>query len=309
MVIIISAVIIALVILCIFAGMYICNLAINTETSNKYFTEDLKVFSTKQSKDEREERKEWLNKNSRIRYNKSFDDLILCGYEIKNNLQKSDVWVIAVHGYMGKGLDMVPCIQKFIKMGYNAFIIDQRAHGKSDGQYRGMGYLECKDLKRWINLIVNEYPNSKIILYGVSMGAATVMMATGELLPSNVKICIEDCGYTSIWEEFKSIYKKSFRLPSFPVLNIASITSKIKAGYSFKDASAIEAVEKSKIPTMFIHGEEDKLVPYYMLNKLYNAATCEKEKLSIRNAGHIESCRVNEQEYWKRVENFVKRYI
>lgn len=81
---------------------------------------------------------------------------------------------------MGKGLDMVPCVQKFIEMGYNALIIDQRAHGNSQGKYRGMGYLECKDLKEWINFIVDKDKNSKIILYGVSMGATTVMMETGK---------------------------------------------------------------------------------------------------------------------------------
>lgn len=308
MAIIISVILVALIIFCIFIGVSMCNLAINTVTSKKYFTEDLRIFKTDETEEEKQQKVKWLKENSKVIYIKSIDKLKLCGYEIKNK-KHSDTWIIAVHGYMGNGLDMVPCVQKFIGMGYNALIIDQRAHGNSQGQYRGMGYLECKDLKEWINFITNEHKNSKIILYGISMGATTVLMETGEKLPKNVKVCIEDCGYTSIWEEFKTIYKKSFKLPTFPVLNIASIVAKFKAGYYFKQASAIKAVKKSKIPTIFIHGENDKLVPCNMMEKLYKAATCKKEKLIVKNAGHIESCRVDTEMYWKKIKEFIEVYI
>lgn len=308
MTIIISIIIVLLTIFFIFIGVYIFNLAINTITSKKYFTEDLRIFRTDETKEEYTEKVKWLEERSRRIKIKSIDNLELCGYEIQND-KKSDTWIIAVHGYMGRGLDMVPFAKKFIEMGYNVLIIDQRAHGNSQGKYRGMGYLECKDLKEWIKLIASENKNSKIILYGVSMGATTVMMETGEELPANVKVCIEDCGYTSIWDEFKSIYKKSLKLPVFPVLNIASIASKIKAGYYFKQASAIKAVKKSKIPTIFIHGKDDKLVPCKMGERLYNVAKCEKEKLIIEKAGHVESYRVDTERYWNKIKEFINAYV
>ena len=307
MLIIILLIMLLLVIILVFSGIYMCKLAIDSETSNRYFTTDLRLFCTPPSINEKEERKKWLGEYSRTRYIKSFDDLILCGYEIRNNC-KSNIWIIVNHGYMCKGLDMIPQTKIFLNMGYNVLIIDQRAHGKSDGKYRGMGYLESKDLIRWINLIVNEHEKSKIILYGISMGAATVMFATAENLPNNVKACIEDCGYTSIWDEFKAIYKKSFKLPTFPILNIANITAKIKAGYSFKEGSVLEAVKKSKIPILFIHGEEDKLVPYNMVEKLYDEASCEKEKISVKNAGHTESSTVDSEFYWNKVRKFINKY-
>lgn len=308
MTIIILIILFALILVCISAGIYMFNLAINVITAKKYITEDFNIFNIKKTNEEIEESIKWLRKNAKVRCIKSSDNLRLCGYEIKNE-KLSDVWIIAVHGYMGEGLDMVPYAQKFVDMGYNALIIDQRAHGCSEGKYRGMGYLECKDLKNWIELVTNENKNSKIILYGVSMGATTVMMETGEKLPDNVRVCIEDCGYTSIWEEFKTIYKKSFRLPSFPVLNIASIASRIKAGYFFKQASALKAVKKSKIPTIFIHGEDDRLVPCKMAEKLYKVAKCKKEKLIIKKAGHTESCTVDTEMYWKKIKAFIKCYI
>lgn len=308
MAIIILVILVLLTALCILIGIYIFNLAINKITSAKYFTGNLRMFGPNETKEQIEEKISWIRKNSKEKHIKSIDNLRLCGYEIKNP-HKSDTWIIVVHGYMGQGLDMVPCVKKFIQMGYNALIIDQRAHGNSQGKYRGMGYLECKDLKEWINLIINENENPKIILYGVSMGATTVMMETGEKLPENVRVCIEDCGYTSIWEEFKSIYKRSFKLPTFPILNIASLTSKIKAGYYFKQASAIKAVKRSKIPTIFIHGEEDKLVPCNMAEKLYKVAKCKKEKLIIKKAGHVESYTVETERYWRKIKEFIEAYI
>ena len=196
----------------------------------------------------------------------------------------------------------------FHSWGFNVLVPDNRAHGESEGKYIGMGWLDRLDVIKWIDYLIATYGNIKIILYGISMGAATVMFSTAENLPNNVKACIEDCGYTSIWDEFKAIYKKSFKLPTFPILNIANITAKIKAGYSFKEGSVLEAVKKSKIPILFIHGEEDKLVPYNMVEKLYDEASCEKEKISVKNAGHTESSTVDSELYWNKVKKFITKY-
>lgn len=141
------------------------------------------------------------------------------------------------------------------------------------------------------------------------MGAATVMMATGENVPSNVKIAIEDCGYTSVWDEFKIQLKSLFGLPSFPVLNAASIISNIKAGYTLKEGSSIEQIKKSKIPILFIHGSEDKFVPFNMLDELYNAATCQKDKLVVEGAAHAESDSVNPELYWNKIDEFIENYV
>ena len=141
------------------------------------------------------------------------------------------------------------------------------------------------------------------------MGAATVMMATGENVPSNVKVAIEDCGYTSVWDEFKIQLKSLFGLPSFPVLNAASTISNIKAGYDLKEGSSIEQLKKSKTPTLFIHGSEDKFVPFYMLDEVYNVATCKKDKLVIEGAAHAESDRVNPDLYWSKIDEFIKENI
>ena len=172
-----------------------------------------------------------------------------------------------------------------------------------------MGWLDRLDLLKWIDYLIATYGNIKIILYGISMGAATVMMTSGENLPSNVRMVIEDCGYTSVWEEFAYELKYLFHMPAFPALYNANLITKIRAGYSLKKASSIKQIKKSKIPILFIHGDKDKFVPFYMLDKLYDVATCPKEKLVIKDAGHAEAQWIDPQKYWHIVRKFIKRYI
>lgn len=156
-----------------------------------------------------------------------------------------------------------------------------------------MGWPERRDVVRWCQQLIAEDPEAEIVLYGVSMGAATVMMASGEAdLPVQVRCVIEDCGYTSVWDEFSGQLKELFGLPPFPVLNAADLVCRIRAGYSITEASALRQVERSVTPTLFIHGEEDTFVPFWMLEELYQAASCEKEKLAVPGAAHAESAAV-----------------
>ena len=141
------------------------------------------------------------------------------------------------------------------------------------------------------------------------MGAATVMMTTGEDLPSNVKLAISDCGYTSVWEEFSYQLKQLFELPEFPVLHAANSFCTMKVHYSFKEASCIEQVKKSRTPTLFIHGEEDDFVPFEMLDKIYEVALCEKDKLIVKGAGHALSAAIEPEIYWETIDNFIEKYL
>ena len=180
-----------------------------------------------------------------------------------------------------------------------------RACGESDGEYLGMGWLEKDDLQNWINLIIEENKDVKIILHGSSMGAATVLMASGDELPSNVKYIIADSGYTSVWDIFASEAKARFNLPEFPVLNMFEIVAKRKAKYDIKEASALEQVKKSKTPILFIHGSNDDFVPEYMCEKLFNAANCEKEKLIINGAGHTDGKYREPETYYNKIFEWV----
>ncbi|CAM2078250.1 MULTISPECIES: alpha/beta hydrolase [Clostridia] len=252
----------------------------------------------------------WLLNHSNYtdEYITSSDNLKLHSYQIKNETS-SDKWVITVHGYTSEGINMSSYAKKYYDNGYNVLIPDLRAHGLSEGDYIGMGWDDRLDIISWINYILNEEPNAEIILHGVSMGAATVLMTSGEEIPSNVKAIVADCGYTSVWDEFAYQLDDLFSLPEFPILNVSSIVAKIRAGYFLGEASSIDQVKKSKTPILYIHGDQDDFVPYYMMEELYNATSSEKEMLTIKGAEHAKASEVDPETYWTSVNNFINKYI
>ncbi len=250
------------------------------------------------------EMKKWYDEQGEEIYIKPAS-LRLHGKLFKND---SSNYALVCHGYTSKSKHMAGFVNKFYSLGYNVLAVDARAHGDSEGTKIGMGWPERMDVIEWIKLILSWDSDAKIILHGVSMGAATVLMASGEALPENVKVIIADCGYTSEWDEFRR-EADVLHIPWFPVLNVTSGLSKLYDGYNFKQASAIEQVKKSRIPTLFIHGTEDELVPYDMLGKLYYAASCEKKCLTVNGAGHALSSSVEPKLYWNTVESFIEKYI
>ena len=218
-------------------------------------------------------------------------------------------YALVIHGYTSNKEAMQTEARHFSELGYTVITPDNRAHGESDGSYIGMGWLDRKDLLLWIDQVVKQDPDAEIVLYGVSMGGATVMMTAGEALPSNVKAIIEDCGYTSVYEMFKNQLDYRFGLPEFPFLATADIMTGIRAGYHFKEASAVKQLEKATVPMMFIHGSNDTYVPTKMVYQVYEACPTEKELLVIEGAAHEASADVDPQLYWDSIAAFLGRFL
>lgn len=218
-------------------------------------------------------------------------------------------WVLLAHGYGSSRENMRGIGSFYADQGFNVLIPDMRAHGKSEGKYIGMGWLDRKDLLLWIDKILQQDPSAKIVLHGVSMGAAAVMMVSGETLPPQVKAIVEDCGYTSVWDIFSDELNYLFHLPPFPVLYASDFMARIRAGYGLKEASALKQVEKSVTPTLFIHGSCDTFVRPEMAHTLYEAAACEKMLLIIPGAGHGESYLRDPRRYFDTVFGFIGRYL
>ncbi len=251
-----------------------------------------------------QESRQWLSENSVNVSLKSQDDLNLHAAYIDQN---SHIYMIMVHGYRGDGASIISPIKQMKKAGYNLLIPDLRGHGFSEGDYIGMGWDDREDIIQWIDYLLSKDPHASIILYGVSMGGATVMDVAGEKLPHQVKAIIEDCGYTSVWDIFKAHIDMN-NIESEVALHMASLVTKIRAGYYLEDVRPIEQVKKSQTPMLFIHGAEDNFVPFSMVNELYNAATCPKEKLVIQGAGHANSCSVNSELYYQTIFRFIEKY-
>ena len=149
----------------------------------------------------------------------------------------------------------------------------------------------------------------QIALHGLSMGAATVMMVSGETLPSQVKAIIEDCGYTSASDQLAYQLKRMYNLPVFPLLPATSVVTQIKAGYSLYEASALKQIEKNTRPILFIHGDEDRFVPTGMVWELYEACTSEKELYLVKGAGHGHAYGTDRDTYIQKVGDFLARFL
>lgn len=221
----------------------------------------------------------------------------------------SDIFIIFCHGFTGDPNTDNVFAKRYYELGYNLIMPYSRAHGRSEHDFCSMGWFERLDIVEWTKFIAEKYPQSKIILHGVSMGAATVAMATGEELPENVRGCIADCGYSDLWEMYSVTIKA--KAPDFVadfILGCANTVAKIKIGFDFKEASVINQVKKSITPTLFIHGMKDDFVPFRMLAPIYKAAACEKEKLEVPDAAHAISELVNPELYWSTVTNFINKH-
>lgn len=248
------------------------------------------------------ESKTWFkNSNYKEVYIKSFDKKKLHAYEIKNKL---NTWVIIVHGYTNNALEMLDVAYNFYKKGYSILLIDQRAHGKSDGIYSTHGFYERKDMLSWIDYI-NKKKKAKIILYGISMGGTVIMRTVGENLPNNVICAIEDCGFISNYDQFYNQLKYLKFLPK-PIISSFNIFSSIFFGFNIYKFKPEEILMNGKIPFMFIHGSSDKLVPPKNAYDAYQLYKGKKKLLIIDGAKHMKSSIQDSKKYYNEIFNFIK---
>ncbi|MDD6021973.1 MAG: alpha/beta hydrolase [Acutalibacteraceae bacterium] len=221
----------------------------------------------------------------------------------------SDLWAIVIHGWTNINREMSSYAMEYYNRGYNVIIPDLRGHGNSETKWVSMGWLDRLEIVDWTNYIVSEHPNAQIVLHGVSMGAATTMMATGEKLPPNVVCAVEDCGFSSVYQIFRDQSKDKYHIPPFISMPSASLVNRIFNGFSFKEASSVEQLKKSKTPTLFMHGDKDDFVKFENLDKVYNACAAEKEKYVVKGAEHAVSSHWFHEEYWNRVDQFLSKHV
>lgn len=209
------------------------------------------------------------------------------------------------HGYRGTGeKDLCGGVQRCRQLGHNAFIVDQRGAGESDGNVISFGVKEHNDCYEWINFITNHFGNdTKIILCGISMGASTVLLAASENLPSNVVGVLADCGYSSAKDIIKKVCKE-MHFPPAIVYPIIRLSGKLFGKFDINDGEVKEKIKNCKIPVIIIHGEADDFVPCYMANEIYDNVKSKKKLLIVPDAGHGLSYIVDKNGYLKTLENF-----
>lgn len=228
--------------------------------------------------------------------------------------RKTPRTVVVVPGYTDNAVDMLhfACFYNR-EMGMNVLIPDLHANGKSGGKAMQMGWNDRNDVLRWASIADSLFRDSTghahIVIHGWSMGGATTMNISGMETPSYIKCFIEDCGYTSAWDEFSYELNDMFGLPDFPLLYTASALCKIGYGWSFGEASPLKQIAKCHKPMLLIHGGNDTFVPTRMIYPLYAAKPAPKMMVVFHGSKHARSFMDHRRAYSRRVRAFLERYL
>lgn len=249
----------------------------------------------------------WFSKHQGKTFTIKKDGLKLVGnfYERK----RRSLLAIVCHGYGADFKEMSEYVKYFYNRGFNVFLPELRAHGKSEGNRMGMGWADRLDLKKWIEFMLEINPKFQIVLFGLSMGASTVCMTVGENLPSNVKCAISDCAYDNVYDQFEFVSKRLKGVSSKLIMKMYNNFLMHAFDINLLRFDAIRQVKKAKVPMLFIHGDQDEFVPYENLKKLYDAHPLKNHKYiyTCPGARHAMSYATDEEEYKKQLTNFLEK--
>ena len=215
-------------------------------------------------------------------------------------------FVIGVHGFQSHAWnEFAPHIKFYRSVGFGMLLVDDRAHGDSEGEYVTMGVKDRRDCICWAEYLVKRFgTDTKILLHGVSMGGATVLSASGEKdLPQQVQGVISDCGFTCVKDSFSYQIASMYHIPpAFPV-RVCQWYALHKAGFDFAEARPVDQVRNAGVPILFVQGKDDIMVPEYMVHRLYEACSSEKKLLIVEHANHAESIALNPEAYHQAIRS------
>lgn len=239
---------------------------------------------------------------------KNTDGISLTGHLLKAENAKR--FVIAVHGWRSSWQhDFRQQCPMLEQLGCDVLYIDQQAHGLSGGKYIGFGINERFDCLKWLQYVESINKNKlPVYLFGVSMGATTVMLASELIGSGRVNGIIADCGFTSpedIWRYAISV-KSKYGNESF--YRLSDRLCLRRAGYRGNTRSTLQALKNTDIPFLFFHGGQDLFVPTYMSEQNYDACVSQKRLIIVPDAKHARSCLVNPELYRSELEGFFSKY-
>lgn len=220
---------------------------------------------------------------------------------------------VVVHGYKDTGLSMLHIAFMYNRdLGMNVVLPELPAHGHTAGNHIHMGWGDdVAHVVRWIAVADSMFSadsiRTRMVLHGISMGAATVMNVGGrDNLPECVRCIVEDCGYTSAWDEFSHELRSMFGLPDFPLMYTTSALCRLRYGWSFGQANCLEQVSRCRLPMLLIHGDADDFVPTDMVWRLYAAKPQPKRIWLASGSAHARAYSDHPDEYTRVVGDFVQ---
>ena len=218
--------------------------------------------------------------------------------------------ILAFHGYRSLAtVDFALEVEFLHNLGYDLLLPYQRSHGESQGRYITYGVKERLDCQDWARYAAQRFGQEKpLFLMGISMGAATVLMASSLDLPENTRGIVADCGFTTPWEIMAHVARRDYHLPAFPLLYVLEGIARLQAGVSLRGADTRQALQKTRLPVLFLHGEADDFVPVSMTRENYAACSGEKELLLVPGAGHAQSFGVDPEGCQEAIRSFLKKH-
>lgn len=280
------------------------------DITRKCYSEQVQTADIKENRNLLlDETQEWIEKAEHTKLHVRTND----GYQLTAEefpTGTGEKWVLLLHGYTGWKEEMYQFACWYQKQGYSVLVPDLRCQGESEGDFIGMGWTDHFDCALWIDHILEQAPDAEIVLHGQSMGAATALIMAGEPEASgHIKAVVSDSAYTQAYEMFGDKITEWFHLPAALFVDAACVMLRLRGGYNLKDASPLNAVAKSDIPTLFIHGDQDRMIDVRMSYELYEAASCEKELFIVEGAGHAQAQDKDPDVYYGRISEFLGRYL
>ena len=237
-------------------------------------------------------------------YTTAFDGVRLAGRYFDNN---SSCTIFLFHGYRSSADHDFSCaIEMYLKMGFNIFLADQRAHGRSDGKLITFGVKESRDVVSWVEFVNAKFSPEQVIISGLSMGATTVLLSLRHNLPKNVKGVIADCGFTSPADIIEKVGKDSFKVNAHFFIPFLDLACRIFGKFSITGVSTVDAVKNTELPIMFIHGEKDNFVPCEMTKKAFACCKNNCRMFLSKEAGHGLSFLVDTEDILAELKSFLK---
>ena len=220
-------------------------------------------------------------------------------------------WLVFVHGYHDNWRAGLTYARRYAEAGFNLLFVDLRAHGASGGDWVGCGWLDRRDLVAWARWVVGRAgEGARVTLMGISMGAASCLMATAEQdLPSQVRACVADSGYSDFWRTAENVVETGSLgtppVPAYPLLDVARRRlMRAPGGFDLRLARPVDALAHARVPVLLLQGEGDRVVPPHMARELAAAGTGH-ELHAFSGAGHCCSVFADPGRYWGAVLGFL----
>ena len=216
--------------------------------------------------------------------------------------------LLLAHGFHSYGAFDFSCgAPYYLEQGCDLLVIDQRAHGRSEGRYICFGVSEGRDVVDWCRWLDENYPGRPVVLGGMSMGATSVLMAAGRPdLPQNVRGVIADCGFTDCGGQFRHVLRQ-MRLPAGLIMGLTEPLCRRRLGFGFWDHSTEQAVARMSLPVLFFHGAADAFVPPDNSRRNFAAcASANKQLVIVEKADHGQSFLADEAGCKQKIRDFLR---